>query len=56
MKTELKEKAPKLRPLTFKGIPENLIWQLKSKAAEKHMTLTAFVIQALERAVGEEKK
>ena len=51
-----KTKEPKLKPLTFKGIPEDLIWQLKSKAAAQHMTLTAFVIQTLERAVGEEKK
>ena len=54
MKTKMEE--PKLKPLTFKGIPEDLIWQLKSKAAARHMTLTAFVIQALQRAVGEEKK
>lgn len=54
MKT--KTKGPKVKPLTFKGIPEDLIWQLKSKAAARHMTLTAFVIQALERAVEEEKK
>ena len=56
MKTQQKSKDVKRRPLTFKSIPEDLIWALKEKAAAEHMTLTAFVIQALRRAVEEEEK
>jgi len=56
MRADRKPKEPKLKPLTFKDMPEDLIWQVKAKAAEKRMTLKAFVIEALEHAVGEEKK
>lgn len=56
MKKQVVKKEPSLKPLTFKDMPEDLIWQVKAKAAEKRMTLKAFVIEALEHAVGEEKK
>lgn len=54
MKTQVK--ALKLKPMTFKDMPEDLIWRVKTKAAEKRMTLKAFVIQALESAVREDRK
>ena len=56
MKTQRQSKEQRLKPLTFKDIPEDLIWRVKARAAEKRMTLKAFVIEALENAVGEEKK
>ena len=56
MKTQRRPEESRLKPLTFKDIPEDLIWRVKAKAAEKRMTLKAFVIEALEHAVGEEKK
>ncbi len=56
MKKQPVVKEPKLKPLTFKHMPEDLIWRVKAKAAEKRMTLKAFVIAALENAVGDEKK
>ena len=56
MKIQRKPKDSRLKPLTFKDIPEDLIWRVKAKAAEKRMTLKAFVIDALESAVGEEKE
>lgn len=55
MRTQQKSKEVKRRPLTFKSIPEDLIWRLKEKAAAEHMTLTAFVIQALYGAVEEKE-
>lgn len=56
MKTDRRPKEPQLKPLTFKDMPEDLIWRVKAKAAEKRMTLKAFVIEALERAIGEKVK
>lgn len=56
MKTNRKPKEQALKPLTFKDMPEDLIWRVKTKAAEKRMTLKAFVIEALESAMREEKK
>lgn len=56
MKTERKPKEQVLKPLTFKDMPEDLIWRIKMKAAERRLTLKAFVIQALEDAMREDKK
>ena len=56
MKTQRKPKEPRLKPLTFKDVPEDLIWRVKAKAAEKRMTLKAFVIETLENAVGAMKE
>lgn len=56
MKTHRNAKEPRLKPLTFKDMPEDLIWRVKAKAAEKRMTLKAFVIEALEKAVGEKEE
>lgn len=56
MKTDRRSKEPRLKPLTFKDMPEDLIWRVKAKAAERRMTLKAFVIEALEGAMREDKK
>lgn len=56
MKTERKPREQARKPLTFKDMPEDLIWRVKTKAAERHLTLKAFVIQALEDAVKENRK
>lgn len=56
MRTDRKSKEARLKPLTFKDMPEDLIWRVKAKAAEKRMTLKAFVIEALENAVGNKKE
>lgn len=56
MKINRKLKEQAVKPLTFKDMPEDLIWRVKTKAAERHLTLKAFVIQALEDALKENKK
>lgn len=45
--------AVKRKALTLKDFPEDLIWQAKLKATTQHMTLKAFIIAALERAIRE---
>lgn len=54
MKREKRTKEPKLKPLTLKDVPEDLIWRVKEKAASNRMTFKAFVISALQRAIQEQ--
>ena len=54
MKREGKTKEGKLKPFTVNDVPEEVLWQVKAKAAASHMTIKSFVHQALQRAISEE--
>lgn len=40
----------KTRPLSFRDFPTDLYWRCKVRAAERQMSLKAYVVEALKKA------
>lgn len=51
MKASEPKPSKKTRPLNVRDFPDDLYWKCKVQAAEQHMTLKQFIVQALQRVV-----
>jgi hypothetical protein len=51
-----KQKQPKGRPLNLRDFPDELYWLAKMCAANRRMSVKAYVIAALEEATARDSK